>query len=232
MEAMVEAAREAFEEFWFPPTAEQLLRRERRKLATKGRNFERLTKQASDEAAVMKRRLRAAAHVEDESTLRGMAREVARKQCTAAKMENARRLMSNTEGHLVAAEASSAVRVAMRRATAALGTATEGGVGALAMEAQDMQRQIMQAEMQEGAMADALADEGDDVDIETTVNELVDEARAAIVDNMPRPPDSTQGVLASTPAPAPAPVTAPEPVEEEESPLDEELERRLEALRR
>ena len=222
MEDMLEYFRESFDEYWNPPTVEQKLRRERTRLANKGRAFERLTKTASDEAAALKRKLRASAHVEDEATLRNMAREVARKQNIAGKMENARRLISNTEGHIVAAEASAAVRVAMRRATSALGAVTDGGVGMLAMEAQAMQRQILQAEVQEGAMSDALADDGDDVDIEAVVDELVDEARASIVNNMPRPPDCTQGVI----------IPKTEAVlEEEPEPIDEDLERRLDALR-
>ena len=185
----MESARESWSEYWYPPTAEQLLRRARNRIVTKGNQIERRLQSVEREEAQAMKRLTDAACSSEENELRSIAREVARKRGMAAKLRDARRMTTTAEGRITMTESSAAVRAAMRDATHALGIAVEGGPAGWNAEAQDMMRNVHAAEMMEQTMDDAMADEREEFEADETVETLILRAQDSVLSSLPRPPD-------------------------------------------
>lgn len=141
----MEKARDDWHEYWYPPTASQLLRRARSRLVTEvcfsftsvltrfsirqryspfhphrqGNQLERRLKAVELEEKNAMRRLTARACSSDESEIRSIAREVSMKRSMAAKLRDARKTTAAAESRITMVESSTAVRAAMRTASQA-----------------------------------------------------------------------------------------------------------------
>ena len=185
----MEDARDGWYEYWYPPSAEQQLRRARSRLVTKGNQLDRRLRAVEQEETLAMRRLALSASSSEEHEIRFIARDVARKRGIASKLRDARRITTAAEGRITMAESSTAVREAMRVASQALGVAVEGGPSGWNAEAQDMMRHVHASEMMEKAMDDAMADEGEELEADDTVDALIEKAHDSMLSNLPRPPD-------------------------------------------
>ena len=184
------------EDYWWPPTPDQRLRRARTRLCRQAGSMERRLKVAQMEERACVKSLHVAAPAADESALRDLAIEVARKRAIVSRLRDGGRMLANADGRLTMAESVTAVREAMADAARAMATATEGGPSAWKADVTSLQRQAHAVEEMDRVYEDADPQE-EEYDTEETVRMLMDDALLKMDHQMPKPPTNPSVLHAS-----------------------------------
>ena len=123
----VDYAEDAWREYWYPPTPQELLRRSKSRICrdcTKLRT-EVARHEAAHDSAV--KRLASAPAETDPEVLRKIAVDAAREKIRAARVRASLRMAEAAEGHVETSQTSAMLRETMRNITQAIGATADGG---------------------------------------------------------------------------------------------------------
>lgn len=219
MEWLTEYVSSSLSEYFDPPTARERMRAGRNALRHERTAMDRQVAAAEREFDGVMRTLRARAPSLDEAGLRELAREAANRKLALRQMSASSRQLATADARLVMAASTQAVRDSIRVTAEALGSTAEGGMEAVAADVKDMMKQQYMADAMSEAVCDALADDDENKVLEGTVDSIMDEIRSSVSSQLPTAPA------------APVRVAPPPPEQETLTAEEEDLVRRMNALR-
>lgn len=203
----MEWASNALDEWWNPPTPEDLVRRARIRVRRKCLDIERrIEAEEAKEKAHAKRLHKDAIAGVPREKLEAIAHALVGSQNALKKLRNIQSSMNALTTHMEAVDSSVAVREVMQVAADAIASVGVGNARAMAEDSRAIYTQLAQLQAMEEAAADAIGDDENATVAEDLVADIMDKVASSSVLDMPTVP---------RPGPGPGPAT---------------LEKRFEAL--
>lgn len=182
---------DAWDEYWNPPTPEQLVRRARVRVRRKVDDIgKRIEAEESREALCMKKLTKLAVSGAPREKLETVAHSIAQSRTMLKKLRGIHSSMGSLAAHVEAVDSSVTVREVLQVAADAIATVGVGSAQSVAEDSRTIYTQLAQLQALEEAAADVVGDDEETTLVDDLVNDIIIQAAASTELDLPSVPRS------------------------------------------